>query len=228
MEGIYYYTDLMKNNEVVYVGKDSNIHKNKRHKDHLKPSNYNNQPFNRVLQNNPNRFKYHVLKKGEFSQNLLNALEILYIRRYSPRFNYTIGGEGAKGLKISEEARKRMSENHADVSGKNNPFYGKTHSEEVRKIISEANIGENNHHYGKHFSKEHRLNLSKCQNTSGYFRVNKQRDDECKQGFKWRYQYYDENHKKIAITSVDIKKLEKKVKEKGLEWIVLSNNNEEN
>lgn len=37
MEGIYKYTDL-ETGEVVYVGKDSHIDKNERHKDHMAPS----------------------------------------------------------------------------------------------------------------------------------------------------------------------------------------------
>ena len=35
------------------------------------------------------------------------------------------GNQNAKGKSRSEETRKRMSENHANVSGKNNPMYGK-------------------------------------------------------------------------------------------------------
>ena len=42
------------------------------------------------------------------------------------------------GKKHSEETRKKMSEHHADVSGENNPFYGKKHSEETRKKMSDA------------------------------------------------------------------------------------------
>lgn len=41
MKGIYKYTDL-KTGEIVYVGKDSHIDKHQRHKDHLKPSQYDN------------------------------------------------------------------------------------------------------------------------------------------------------------------------------------------
>lgn len=44
-----------------------------------------------------------------------------------------------QGQKRSDEAKMNMSKNHADVSGKNNPRYGKPVSEETRKKISEAN-----------------------------------------------------------------------------------------
>ncbi len=49
-----------------------------------------------------------------------------------------------KGKKHSEETRKQMSENHYDVSGENNPMYGKTRSEEtLRKILRKVNARPN-------------------------------------------------------------------------------------
>lgn len=39
------------------------------------------------------------------------------------------------GKKLSEEHRKHLSENHADVSGDKNPFYGKHHSDAVMEQI---------------------------------------------------------------------------------------------
>ena len=36
---------------------------------------------------------------------------------------------------------------YVDISGENNPFYGKTHTEEVRKKLSETNSGENSHRW---------------------------------------------------------------------------------
>lgn len=62
--------------------------------------------------------------------------------------------------KASEETRRKISENHIDVSGENNPFYGKRHSEETRKKIGEARKGKytgiNNPNYGKSWSEERR------------------------------------------------------------------------
>jgi hypothetical protein len=55
---------------------------------------------------------------------------------------------------------------------------------------------------------------SVCNNKTGYFRVHKMKKSNCKQGFVWRYSYYDDNGKRKSITSVDIKKLEKKLKQK--------------
>lgn len=63
----------------------------------------------------------------------------------------------------SEEARRHMSENHADVSGEKNPNYGKHMSKEIkRKMIENRNTcrGESHPNYGKTFSDETKAKLS--------------------------------------------------------------------
>lgn len=62
------------------------------------------------------------------------------------------------------------------------------------------------------------LTKSKQQNSYGLYRVHKQKDKTCKQGFLWAYRYV-ENGKRKKISSTNIKKLEQKVKEKKLPWI---------
>lgn len=48
------------------------------------------------------------------------------------------------GKTLSDETKKRISKNHHDVSGKNNPMYGKKHSpetiEKIRKKLLERNL----------------------------------------------------------------------------------------
>jgi len=217
--GIYCYKDLENNNEIVYIGKDSNIHYNNRHYDHISPSKYNQQQINRILQNNPHRYQYNVLKSWEtskYSNRLANALEIIYIKRYNPKFNFTKGGDGLTGHNHSEETKRKI--------GKANT--GKRHSEETKRKISKNNKtgkGSANHFYGKKHTLETRKKMSdakkRAKNKSGYYRVSKKRDTTCKQGFLWNYQYYDDNGKMKRIVSVDIHKLEEKVKSKGLEWL---------
>lgn len=73
-------------------------------------------------------------------------------------------GDKNRGKIVSEEARKRMRENHADVKGKNNPQYGKKFSLERRKQMSEVRkgtrCGKDNHMYGKTHSPETRKLIS--------------------------------------------------------------------
>ena len=103
-KGIYCYIDK-ENDKIVYVGKDSNIDKNRRHRQYFTPSAYNAQPINRILQNNPNRYIYQVLWEiDDCIDNYLNKMEIYYIKKYSPQFNLTEGGERVSGFRHSEEA----------------------------------------------------------------------------------------------------------------------------
>jgi hypothetical protein len=67
--------------------------------------------------------------------------------------NKTNGGDGSSGCKYTEERREK-------IKGENNPFYGKTHSEEIKEKIRQSKLGENNPNYGKSHSEENRRKMS--------------------------------------------------------------------
>lgn len=174
------------------------------------------------------QFSEHALLKMQ--QNNKGKNNPMYGRKHSEETKTKIA-KSKIGKKRSKATIQKMIQNRPDMSGENNPMYGKHHTEETRKLLSELNSGENNYWYGKtgkeapcyghEHSKETRelisMNGSKSKNTSGYYRVSKLKDGHCKQGFIWRYLYY-ENGKQKVICSVDIHKLEEKVKNKGLKW----------
>ena len=61
------------------------------------------------------------------------------------------------GKHHTEESRQKMRENRPDMSGENNPMCGKHHTEESKQKIRENipdKFGENNPFYGKHHTKE--------------------------------------------------------------------------
>lgn len=185
--GIYTYWDNEKG-YYAYVGKDSYIDKNKRYKEHLRPSMYDDQPFNRILQNNPDRYEYRVLMEGNYNNRQLNKMEKFFIKHlktfhydYPDRsvFNFTKGGDGGIGYIHSEKTRQKISQ----------------------KLT------------GKTLSDERKMNMSKSRNTSGYYRVSKVTSKRYTQGFYWQYKY-----KEGLIRSVSLDKLEKKVLSKGLPW----------
>ena len=227
--GIYCYIDK-KTNDIVYIGKDSFIDEKRRHLQHITESKYNSQPINRILQKNPNRYKYLVLEEGNFSLYLLNELEKYYIKKFNTfldkkKFNYREGGEGGivseetrkkmseahKGKKLSKETRKKMSEAH---KGK---YVSEKTKKKLKKSLKGNNSGKDNPNFGKPRSKQVREKISKAMNSTGFFCVSKKKSCRVKQGFIYSYSYFEDGKRK-NITSIDIKKLEKKVKEKGLEW----------
>lgn len=156
MLGIYAYFDK-KDNSVVYVGKDSSIEKNKRHREHMYKSNYNKQAINRILQNNPNRYTYQVLVWNVKDQETLNALEIQYIRQLKPKFNFTEGGDGKTGYVTPDETKRKISKSltglkHSEETKEKmrKSHKGFKHSEEAKKKISENHwdsSGKNNPNY---------------------------------------------------------------------------------
>lgn len=66
-------------------------------------------------------------------------------------------------------------------------------------------------------SEETKRKMSKIKNTSGYRNVYKNKNKRYKQGFKWRYQYYEDGIRK-TIERVNIDDLKEVVIERGLPW----------
>lgn len=90
------------------------------------------------------------------------------------------------------------------------------HSEETKNKIS-------NSLKGKKRELDSKIKISMAQNTSGFYRVSKDKCKECKKGYRWKYTYY-ENGKYKSISSVDLDCLKKKVLERGLIWKELPSN----
>jgi len=135
IKGIYYYLDKV-TGKIDYIGKDSNILKRTRHYAHMCSAYYDDQPFNRILQKNPDRYEYGIFCKGPFTDEELIMLENLYKKGYSPRFDFEYRSHGGlteehklkiskskKGHKHKPSSRRLMSENHYDCSGESNPRF---------------------------------------------------------------------------------------------------------
>lgn len=81
------------------------------------------------------------------------------------------------GKKHSAESRKKMSENHWDSSGKNNPMFGKHRSKETKQKISEAFKGEKHPMYGK---KQPTAECIHCGVTCSRTNISRWHNDNCK------------------------------------------------
>ena len=63
--------------------------------------------------------------------------------------------EGHKGIRLSEDMKKKLRGPRPQIMGKNNSFYGKRHSEKSRQKMSNALKGEKHPFFGKIGNKHH-------------------------------------------------------------------------
>lgn len=92
---------------------------------------------------------------------------------------------------------------------------GRTLSEKCKQNLSKIRKG-------KLHTKSHKKNLSKSQNTTGFYRVSKHKGRIYSQGFRWEYLFYKKGEtKQTSFSSVDLLKLKRKVLNNDLDWCIL-------
>ena len=106
-------------------------------------------------------------------EDKLNWFEIFYIKKYGSTdrnigYNLSYGGEGG-GIPC-EETRRKMSEARKGIPK----------SEEHKRRIGDAQIGELNHNYGKHPSEETLIKLSLASKGSNNGMFGKHHSDEAR------------------------------------------------
>jgi len=92
----------------------------------------------------------HIHHKDENTTN--NRLYNLELLNRSDHSKYH-----ARNRDISKEKNPNFGKNH---TGTNSPWFGKHHSKDTKKIISERMSGEKNPNFGKHWSNEIKLQIS--------------------------------------------------------------------
>ena len=99
----------------------------------------------------------HCILKENLSQDEADYWERYYIDFYKStdnNFGYNLDSGGNKNKIISDETKRKMSENHYDISGENNPMFGKKHKSSSIKKMSDIKKGkydgENNPNYNNH------------------------------------------------------------------------------
>lgn len=142
MKGIY----SIEINQKFYVGKDAQIDKSKRLKEHLNLLEKNCH-YNKYLQNSFNKYKaykYRVLyKSDDITLEELSELEKYYIKKlnsYKDGYNLTLGGEGGLGLIVDEKGKQIRSER---VVGELNP-QSKLSNKQFYEIVKLFKAGKTN------------------------------------------------------------------------------------
>ena len=106
----------------------------------------------------------------------LNEKEVYYINLWDAVnsknfYNLGLGGNGMHGNNWWHYATPEQIKHANDIrsmkmSGKNNPFYGKKHTQETKKLLSKLasqKIGSKNPFFGKHITPEHRKIMQEAQ-----------------------------------------------------------------
>lgn len=141
---IYITTNLI--NGKKYIGQ----HKSKVFTENYKGSGY--ALWNAISKYGWNNFKVELIEECD-SQEELNEREYYWTQYYdavNSRDFYNLR-EGGNQPGFSEETRRKMRDNHTDISGSNHPRYNKGY------LVS----GENNPMYGKHHSEKSKCMMSK-------------------------------------------------------------------
>ena len=149
---------------------------------------------------------------GEFSVKTLatvhdiseaDELERRYVKKYKTIFpsGYNLTNGGKSNFIFHPDSLKKLS---VASSGENNPFFGKTHSEESKRKLSKKLLGKPGPNLGRKFSEESKEKMSKSHlgNTN---RLGKTFSEEAKEKIS-------NSLKKYYATMKEAKKLIEEVK----------------
>lgn len=179
--GIYKITNKINNK--CYIGQSTNLKSRiSSHKSMLKNHNEDNDLLNKATKKyGYENFKIEIIKYCKEEE--LDLYEQYYIDYYKSHkkengYNIELGGSTHKHLS-KEQIEKMKKTKKGKLMGKENPFYGKTHTLQAKKKISEKNKN-NKYCLGRFISKEtrekignanrwHRILAVKCYDLNGNF-----------------------------------------------------------
>ena len=108
----------------------------------------------------------HIVICNGLTKEQVDDMEVALISLFksnNKEFGYNVANGGDGVGKHSEETKNKISETRkGKCVGEKNPMYGKHHSDESRKKMSEVKKGEKHYLYGKHHSDESRKKMSEA------------------------------------------------------------------
>lgn len=157
-------------NNKMYIGKTIyNLETRKnQHKYDMNRDKNNKAFYNAIRKYGWDNLEWGIIDTSDNEEELLEK-EIYWIKYYSTYVNFentmgynmTLGGDGTSGYKFTKEQKEYLSFIN---SGENNSFYGKIHSDESKKQMSESKkgmyIGENNPNYNNKWSDKQKQYMS--------------------------------------------------------------------
>lgn len=201
--GIYCIENLA--NGKKYIGQSINItYRFYQHRSDLKYCRHRNKHLQWAWNEyGADNFKFYILEECPCEQ--LDDKERFYISFFDTMnqncgYNFESGGNARKTA--SDETRQKISEHHIDVSGKNNPFFGKQHSQEsIEKYkthpnyINRKHLGEDSHFskltleeatYIKKYLKEHNTTYQEEKDLATKFNVGINAIQKIKHNRTWK------------------------------------------
>ena len=157
--------------------------------------------YNAIQKYGWDKFEGEILADG-LTFDEANSLECFYIRLYratEDAYGYNI--ESGGHYSSANDETKRIISQKAKLRYRDqtkNPMYGKSHSDESKRLMSEIKRGNLNPMFGKHWSDKQRL---MCNNTGKHLKLS---DERLREMSKWATELGHRNAKKIRCIEDDI------------------------
>jgi len=158
-------------NEKPYIGFTKH-NEQKRLKEHVYHATHQNKPYRlsqAIRKYGAESFTIEVLYQSQDGEYTLKTMEEYFINEYdSHRNGYNMNEGGSGSLEYTEEQKKKRSENNywkgKDRSGELNPMFGRKHSEESKRKMSDKQkgklSGDKHFNYGKSLSDDTKKKMS--------------------------------------------------------------------
>ena len=177
MRGVYQIRNKV--NEDRYIGSSGNLENRwewhcKKLRKGVHPNNYLQHAWNKYNEEN---FVFEVIEEVSGGNTVRLVREQVYLDEgFAKGILYNIA-RNAGGGNLGEEVNQKLSEVLTGreitqewrdnigkaMSGENNPFYGRYHSEETKKKQRERKLGENNPFFGERHTDESKIKMSEVQ-----------------------------------------------------------------